>query len=104
MKYLALCSMLASIPYFTYAITAPRDFRGVVSLILSYVQLAIPVIFGLTFIVISWGVVRAWIINGGNEEQVGEGKMIVLWGVIGLVVMVGLWGIVALLRSSFFGM
>lgn len=85
------------------AFASPRNFGEVVNLLLWYLQLLVPIVFALTFIVLSWGIVKSWIMNDGNAEKVGEGKTLVLWGVIGLLVMSGIWGILALLRSSFFG-
>lgn len=100
---LARLSVLAlgSAPFVAFA--APQTFGQVVNLLLWYLQLLIPVIFALTFIVLSWGIVKSWIMNDGNAEKVGEGKTLVLWGIIGLLVMSGIWGILALLRNSFFG-
>lgn len=92
---------LLALPLVAFA--APRTFAEVVNLILYYIQLLIPIIFALTFIVLSWGVVKAWIMNDGSAEKVAAGKTLVLWGIIGLLVMSGLWGILALLRTSFFG-
>jgi len=85
------------------AFAAPQTFSEVVNLLLWYLQLMVPIIFALTFIVLSWGVIKSWIMNDGNAEKVEEGKTLVLWGVLGLLVMSGVWGILALLRSSFFG-
>lgn len=95
--------LISALPWITYAVAAPPDFKGLVGLILSYVKALIPIIFGLTFIVIIWGVVNAWIINGGDSEKIAEGRMIALWGVIGLTIMAGMWGIISIFRTSFFG-
>lgn len=101
---LILSTFVALAPMCTYAsVTTPRDFKGVVNFVLGYVQLIIPLIFALTFVVIIWGVVNTWLMQGGNTEKIAEGRMIALYGVIGLVVMAGLWGIIALLRTSLFG-
>jgi len=105
--HLSFFTLLASIslysmPFFAHAAT-PRNFKEVVDFILGYVQLVIPLLFALTFIVIIWGVVNAWLIQGGNTEKIQEGRMIAMYGVIGLVVMMGLWGIIALVRTSLFG-
>lgn len=93
--------LLGGVPLVAFA--APQTFGQVVNLLLWYLQLMVPIIFALTFIVLSWGVVKSWIMNDGNAEKVGEGKTLVLWGIIGLLVMSGVWGILALLRNSFFG-
>lgn len=100
--YKYLFSLFFLIPTIVSAAT-PTDFKGVVNFILGYITLLVQLIFGITFIVIMWGVVNAWIINAGNAEKREAGQMIALWGVIGLAVMAGVWGLVALLRTSVFG-
>jgi len=99
MKFLPIFSLLLS-P--TLAFAAPRDFQGVVAFIVGFIALLVPVIIGITFVYILWGLVKAWIIDGGSEESVATGKMIAITGVIGLIVMVGIWGIVSLVRSAIF--
>ena len=80
-----------------------NSFSAIVDYILGYINLLIPLLFGVTFIFLAWGIVNAWIINGGNSEKIEEGKMLALWGVIGLAVMVGVWALVAIVRNSLFG-
>ncbi len=97
-----LCLMsIMALPSVAFA--APRTFAEAVNLLLWYIQLLIPIIFALTFIMFAWGIVKAWIMNDGNAEKVAEGKALVVWGVIGLAVMSGFWGLIALLRNSIFG-
>lgn len=83
-------------------LAAPRDFAGVVDFVANFASLLVPVIIGLTFLYILWGMAQAWIINGGNEESTQTGKTIFLTGIIGLTVMVGMWGIVSLVRNAIF--
>lgn len=80
-----------------------QKFSDIVDLLLGYINLLIPLLFGITFLFVAWGVVNAWIVNAGNSEKVEEGKMIALWGVIGLAVMIGVWALVAIVRTSLFG-
>lgn len=76
------------------------NFNDLVNIIIEIIMLAIPVVIGLALLVVTWGVVSAWIINGGDETKVKEGKQIIVAGVIGLVVMSSVWGILALLKAS----
>lgn len=94
--------VLSAAPLILFA-APPTNFKDVVGLLLGYIRLAIPLIFSLAFVVTIWGVVNAWIINGGDTEKVSEGKEIALWGSIGMAVMLSVWGLLAFLRSSFFG-
>lgn len=95
-----LCLLSLFTPLFASAV--PRDFAGVVHSFASFAALLVPLIIGLTFVYIIWGMTKAWIIDSGNEEGVATGKTIFLTGVIGLTVMVGMWGIVSLVRSAIF--
>lgn len=80
-----------------------QTFNDLVNFFIEILLLAIPLIFGLTLLVIAWGVFNAWIINVGDENKVAEGRQIALAGVIALVVMSGVWGILRILQASLFG-
>ncbi len=81
--------------------TTPTNFTELVQFFIGFISLLVPIIFALTIIVLSWGVIKAWIINGGDSKSVEDGKKIALVGIVALVVMVGVWGILAILQSSF---
>jgi hypothetical protein len=78
------------------------DFKGLVAHFIDLIALFVPIIFALTIVVLSWGIIKAWIINGGDEASVEEGKKMALIGVVALVFMFGIWGIVQLLKDSIF--
>ena len=80
-----------------------KNFNDLVNLFTDLLMLVVPVIFGLTLLFLTWGIISAWIINVGDETKVKEGKQIALIGVIALVIMSALWGILALLQTSIFG-
>jgi hypothetical protein len=79
-----------------------KNFADVVSEFIGMIQLLVPLVFGLTLLVITWKIIDAWIINGADGEKREEGKNIVIVGVIALVVMSGIWGILNILQSSLF--
>lgn len=78
----------------------PQNFAEVVSFILGYIKLLVALLFGVTFVIFIWGVVKAWIIGGDNAESIEKGQQLALWGIIGLAVMAGMWGIIMLVRKS----
>jgi len=80
----------------------PSNFAELVGIFTGLIALIVPLVFAITFIVIVWGVTKAWVISGGDENSVNEGKQIALAGVIALVFMFGIWGILNLLQSSIF--
>lgn len=83
--------------------SAPTTFRELVEVILNLINIIIPAIFALVFIVIVWKIIDAWVIHGGDSNKREEGKQLVLVGVVVFVLMVVTWGVIALLRSAFFG-
>ena len=103
MKLFTLSSLLSTVLFILPLVASaatPRNFAEVVAFVLGYINIFVVLLFGATFIVFIWGIVKAWVIGGGNAESVEHGQQIALWGVIGLVVMASVWGIVTLLRNS----
>ena len=50
-------------------------------------------------VVFLWGVIR-FITAGGDEDKIREGRSLIIWGLIGLFVMVAVWGIVEILGQT----
>ncbi len=80
--------------------STPTNFAELVGMFISFIGLLVPVIFALTVVYLSWGIIKAWVINGGDQGSVDDGKKIAVAGVVALVVMLGVWGIVAMLQAS----
>lgn len=67
---------------------------------LSFIVAAvIPFIMALTMLAIIWGVFR-YIASGDEEEKRAEGKKFVIYGIVGLFIMVSIWGLVNLLKGT----
>lgn len=66
-------------------------------------NMLVPIVFALAFVTISWGVIKGWVIGGGSDESVAQGKSFVLVGVIAFVIMLSIWGILNFLIGGFFG-
>jgi len=80
-----------------------NTFADVVDLVATYINIIVGLLFGLILLIIIWRMVDAWIIHGGDQAKVDEGKQTALAGIIVLVVLSGVWGIVKLLQNSIFG-
>ncbi len=59
----------------------------------------IPVLIALGVLYFVWGVVQ-YVISS-DEEAKKTGRNRIIWGIIGLAVIVGLWGLVNVLRNTF---
>lgn len=57
------------------------------------VNTALPILVALAVLAFFWGLIK-FIFSQGNAEAKGEGKMIMIWGGVAIVVMVSIWGIV----------
>lgn len=59
----------------------------------------VPVLIALGVLYFVWGVVQYVIAS--DEEAKAAGKDRIIYGIIGLAVIVGLWGLVSVLRNTF---
>ena len=73
----------------------PTNFSELVDIFLDLTRTALPVIFGLAFLVFLWGLAKFIFRIGGDEKAVGEGKSLMVWGLIALFVMMSFWAIIA---------
>ncbi len=60
----------------------------------------IPLIIALAVVMFIWGVVQ-YVINSDEEAKKAKGKQFMIWGIIGLTVMIAVWGLVKILGSTF---
>jgi len=60
----------------------------------------IPLLFSLAFVMFMWGVIQ-FVINTSDTAKKEDGRKYMIWGIIGIFVMVSVWGIVKLLTGTF---
>lgn len=60
----------------------------------------IPVLIGIGLIVFFWGIIQ-FVLNADSEEKRSTGKQHMIWGIIGIFIMVSVWGIIYLLQDFF---
>ena len=75
-----------------------QDLLSYVSCIIS--GSVIPLIFALAMVMFIWGVVQ-YVINNDEEAKREKGKQFMIWGIIGLTVMIGVWGLVKIVGTTF---
>lgn len=59
----------------------------------------IPVLFAVAIVYFIYGVVK-FVMAAGDEEKVKEGKSAMIWGIIGLVVIISVFGLITFLSSA----
>ncbi len=81
----------------------PNTLADLVNHIIGLINLMIPVLIAVAFLVIVWKLVDSWIINAGDEKKHAEGRVTLTVGIIVLAIISSLWGILAILRAGLFG-
>lgn len=90
-----LGSTLAIAPLFAYAAETESFFTKMATL----TNQGIGLLLGIATLVFLVGVIQ-YVIAGGDEKKTAAAKTYMLYGIIGLVVMVAAWGIVNLVVST----
>ena len=78
----------------------PADVEGFLGNILDWVNLIIPIVIGVGFIIFLFAVIK-FILAAGDEEARKDSRQLMLYAIIGVFVMVAIWGIIALIAGSF---
>lgn len=60
----------------------------------------VPLLMSIATIMFIWGVIQ-YVINAEDSTKREEGRNFIIWGIIGLFVLVSIWGIVKLLTVTF---
>lgn len=98
----AIVSILAFGPMLALAQTSP-NFSYIESLMNEakrLVGLALPLVVAIALLVFFWGIVQ---FIAGGEAKRDEGKKHMIWGIVGLFVMVAVWGLVGFLGTLVLG-
>ena len=84
-------------PVFAFA-NSLGDVLGTIS---TNLNIIIPMLMSLGLVYFIWGVVEY--VLSGNTEKKEQGQQHMIWGIIGLAVIVSIWGLVGILRNQFIG-
>lgn len=100
-KILSLVFIASSTPFIAFAATQPDEgLSGILLTISNLFSEAVPVLVGLGVVYFIWGVVQYFIAD--NEEAKTTGKDRIIYGIIGLAIIISLWGLVNILTETFF--
>lgn len=94
-KVLKIIALLL-FPGITIAQTIGTELRIFVKI----VNALMPFIVGLAVLFFMWGVFQ-FVRASGNEDEVTEGRNRMIYGIIGIFVMVSVWGLVNVLSNTF---
>ncbi|OGZ06191.1 MAG: hypothetical protein A2762_03195 [Candidatus Lloydbacteria bacterium RIFCSPHIGHO2_01_FULL_54_11] len=98
-RHLFATLFLAFAPVFAHAAT-PANLREFAELVIKILQSVAGILMVSLSLGLLWGVIL-FFANADNAEKRESIKGYLLWGVIGITVVVGIWGIIALLSATF---
>ena len=61
------------------------------------IDIALPIVVAIALLAFFWGIIK--FIFGGEEAK-KEGKTLMIWGLVGLFVMVSVWGLVRFIGNA----
>lgn len=85
-------------PMFAFAATG--NITNFISTAKSLIESVIPLLMVIATVVFLWGII-SYIMAAGDEEKVKEARSFIIYGLIGLFVMVSVWGLVGVIAGSF---
>ncbi|MBI2673725.1 MAG: hypothetical protein HYX23_00370 [Candidatus Zambryskibacteria bacterium] len=79
----------------------PSNFKDLADIFIDLIRTALPVVAGFALLVFFWGLAKFIFRIGGDEKAVGEGKKLMIWGLVALFILLSLMGILAFLYRDF---
>ncbi len=90
--------LLAFAPVLAFA-QSLSSLTTLVGQVKSVVTSILPLLFGVAIIYFFWGLIK-FIRAAGDPKAVAEGKGVMIWGIVALLVMVSVYGILAWLGQA----
>lgn len=93
--------IIASLGFFAPAIVFAQTttFTSILGVIQGILNVVMPILITLGVVYFLWGVVQY--VTSGDAEKKEEGQQHMIWGLIGIFVMVALWGLIAVISNTF---
>jgi hypothetical protein len=78
------------------------NFQTLVGQIVDLINIVVPVLMAMALLLFFVGVAR-FIYESGDAHGHGEGKSMIIWGLVALFVLVSVWGIINVFKQALFG-
>jgi len=96
-KFFPLMPIVAALaPLFAFA----QDLQSIIGTIKGMVDTLIPLFMVLAVAVFLWGIVK-YITAGGDAEKEKSARGYIIYGLIGIFVLVAFWGIIQIFTTTF---
>ncbi len=92
--------IMAFAPISVFALTTPKNLTDFVNNFIVILNYLIPFIVGFAFFGFMSGLLK-YVGSGGDEERLSQGKQLVFYGVIGLVIAFSFWGLAKIIANTY---
>lgn len=101
MKRISAGAIVAVSPLIAFAQSyAPNQgIGGLFTFVGAILNRVVPLLIALAVVFFIWQVFMYAV--AGDEEKKGAAKTHIIWGIVGIFIMVSIWGLVAILQSTF---
>ena|SRR3989344_4849371 len=100
MKKLSAGIVSGLLPIVAFAQYTPsQGVTGLIAFARSLTNQILPLLIGIAVVYFVWQVLRYAV--AGSEEDKSKAKTHMIWGIVGIFVMVSVWGLVGILVSTF---
>lgn len=99
-KFIVSASLIASPALVLAQTSSATNAFSLIKILQNIVDTIIPFVVGLAVLVFIYGVFN-FITSAGDEEARANAKQFIIWGIIGIFVMVSVWGLVKILSGTF---
>src|SRR3989338_10230158 len=99
-KLIASLSFFVVAPFVASAGTSVSSLGDLLGVFMTIINALMPFIVALAVLFFIWGVFQ-FVMAAGDEEARTAGRDKMIYGIIGIFVMVSVWGLVNLLQGSF---
>jgi len=79
---------------------AATDFKSLVNKIIENINYLMVLVVGLAVFVFIWGIFK-YFVAGANEKKVEEARNVLIYGLLGIFIMLSVWGLVNILINTF---
>jgi fumarate reductase subunit D len=94
-----IVTLVSLLPGITFGASI-TDADSLVATLTRLGNVATTILIALAVIFIIWHTVQ-FVMNASNEEERSKNRTGILWGIVGLAIILSIWGLVAILTNTF---
>lgn len=87
--------LISTILFSPSIVLGAETFKSLIYRIVDVINIFIPVVAGLILLVFFWGIFK-YVYSQSDSANKGEGKSIIIWGLIAIFVVASMWGLINL--------